>query len=352
MISTNIAALPWSSPIDLILCLYLAFNRGIITLEDIIEEIIGHEIVDETDAFIDGTHEVKVDRTEGFEWAKLRLLGSRIVDERLSYTETKAITAHLLANYPKAVALLTENQVHRLVAETVVTIHPTATRELGKELPNDLLYEKNVPSDTCTLILSGKVTVIAGQDEIRTDVSSWTLVGIAALRDPQYKPDFTAFVCNGPCRCLHITRESFAVALDASVSEKRSISEDSFRNLAMDMKPPSGVGAPSELTSEHSETTENVSVGGTLNDRKTKLIAALQMAPGPDSPLTNSISMLDTVGIGAVAPEPPDSEGKGNEGTSARVSFVDANHNSKNNINDDPESAMQPMEESSTVESK
>lgn len=337
---------------------------GIITLEDIIEEIIGHEILDETDAFIDGTHEVKVSRTDGFEWAKLRLLGSRIVDEKLSYTETKAVAAHLLTNYPKAVEYLTENQVHRLITDTVVTILPTATRELGKELPNDLLYEKNSPSDVCTLILSGKVTVIAGLDEIRTDVSSWTVVGIGALRDPNYTPDFTAFVCNGPLRCLRITREDFAIALDASASEKKSINEDSFRHLSMELKQSTSNGkAPSELASEYSETG---SEGGDIlqADRKTKLIAALQVVTGPDVPTQNSMKMLDAVGVGlevltisdpttSAATDAGSKEGKGGEGTSTKVSFAGADDDKNNNSNDDndpKESAMQSVEESSAAE--
>ena len=236
-----------------------------------------------TDAFVDGTHQVKVDRTEGFEWAKLRLLGSKVMDEMLSHTETKAITAHLFANHPKAVTMLTENQVQRLIAETPVTIFPTATRELGKELPDDLIYEKDIPSDVCTLILSGKVTIIAGVDEIRTDVSSWTLLGMSALRDPEYKPDFTAFVCNGPCRCIQISRERFGQALDASASERHAIQEDSFRNLAFDKPPGSTTGAAassahsaSEVASEYSENaSERV---GIREDRRSKLIAALQIA--------------------------------------------------------------------------
>jgi hypothetical protein len=267
---------------------------------DIIEEILGHEIVDETDAFVDGTHAVKVDRSEaGFEWAKLRLLGSKIVDERLSYTEAKAITAHLLTNYPRAVSLLTENQVHRLVADTVVTVFPTAKRELGKDLPDDLLYQKGVPSDVCTLILSGKVTVITGEDEFRTDVSSWTLLGMSALKDAHYKPDFTAFVCNGPCRCIQFTRASFNLALDASASEKHAIQEDQFRSLALDK--PNGVGAAStapsagEAQSEISESVDNGSERGTSRkeDRRSKLIAALQIAK--ESEPEFSVSHLDAV---------------------------------------------------------
>jgi hypothetical protein len=80
--------------------------KGIITLEDIIEEIIGDEILDETDAFVDGTHQTKVDRAETFKWARLRLLDSKIVDATLSFDETRAVTAHLLKNYPDVVSLL------------------------------------------------------------------------------------------------------------------------------------------------------------------------------------------------------------------------------------------------------
>jgi hypothetical protein len=246
---------------------------------DIVEEILGHEIVDETDAFVDGTHREKVNREEGFEWAKLRLLGSRIVDEKLSYSETKAVTAHLLANYSRHFSMLTENQVLRMVSDTVVTVYPTATRQLGKDLPDDLIYTKGEPTDLCTLILTGKMTVITGSDEFRTDVGSWTLLGISALKDPQYKSDFHAFVCNGPCRCIHITRETFAKALDASICEKRELRDDSFRDLPKASHTNSSAPSVSGVTSEAEETVDSTSETGgqRRNSRRSKLIAALQI---------------------------------------------------------------------------
>jgi hypothetical protein len=251
--------------------------KGIITLEDIIEEIIGDEIVDETDAFVDGTHKEKVDRAETFKWARLRLLDSKIVDETLSFDETRAVTAHLLKNYPDAVALLTENQLQRLIAENHVQLLPTATHELGCALPSDLLYEKGVPADVCTLLLAGKVTVLAGNENFRSDVSSWCLLAPGALSDISYSPDFTAYVSSGPVRCLRFLRSRFEAAVDASAIEKNigmRTPQSSSRKL---LEEPAEVVLDPMHPSEHAAqpSPDHDSLGS--DSRKGRLLSALQM---------------------------------------------------------------------------
>jgi hypothetical protein len=187
--------------------------------------------VDETDAFLDGSHSVRIDRADALKFASLRLLDSKIVDERLTIDETRAVTAHLLKNYAGVVALLTEKQLHRLVAETPVSVLPTATEEVGQSLPSDLLYTKGVPDEVCTLILAGKVTVLVGADEFRSDVSAWSLLAAGALDNSDYTPDFSAFVSSGPCRCIRLTRSRFASAVDASALE-RTQSQQGHTELA------------------------------------------------------------------------------------------------------------------------
>jgi hypothetical protein len=260
--------------------------KGIITLEDIIEEIIGDEIVDETDAFVDGTHSVKVNRLEDFDWGRLRLLDSKIVDETLSYEETKAVTAHLRTNYEEAVSLLSDNQLYRLVSETSVSELQPAAQEVGSQTPKDLVYEKGVPTDECTLILSGKMTVLAGFDEFRSDVSSWTVLASAALTASSYAPDFTAFVSGGPCRCLRFTRERYTTAVDASAVERRTAHEASHHedqaqlDLSKMLRQQESTHGftPSELSGAEIPPTRPSTKVRATQVRRNKLIAAFQTA--------------------------------------------------------------------------
>ena len=185
------------------------------------EHIIGDQIVDETDGFVDSKHNIKVERGETFEWARLRLLDTKIVDEMLSASEISAITAHLKTNHAESFKMLTDSQLKRLVSSTPVTTIPTATHDLDKKLPNELLYEKNVSSDKFTLILSGKVTIVVGSENFRSDIAAWSVLGVNALEDNQWAPDYSAFVSDGPCRCIQIHRDAFVEASDASVFERR-----------------------------------------------------------------------------------------------------------------------------------
>eukprot|EP00586_Coscinodiscus_wailesii_P009841 CAMPEP_0172512738 /NCGR_PEP_ID=MMETSP1066-20121228/246817_1 /TAXON_ID=671091 /ORGANISM="Coscinodiscus wailesii, Strain CCMP2513" /LENGTH=626 /DNA_ID=CAMNT_0013292675 /DNA_START=603 /DNA_END=2483 /DNA_ORIENTATION=+ len=259
--------------------------KGIITLEDIIEVILGDEIVDETDAFIDVTQSLRVNR-DTFDWGRLRLLDANITDRRLSDDEVAAITAHLKINYTDAVQLLTDTQLKKLLASTTVTEYPTAKQEVGEDLPRDLLYASGQPTDSTTIILSGKVTVLAGKDKFRSDASSWSVLAPNALIDSSYTPDFTAYVSDGPCRCISITRDQFTLAVDASVSEKlnSNLSERPTPELKTEK---SSLGDDSEhsAVNKKSARSKRVHRGKLLEVFQKKSVA---------TPVTNEVELTDT----------------------------------------------------------
>ena len=246
---------------------------------DIIEKIIGDNIVDETDEYTDSTRNIKVDR-EVFEWARLRLLDTKLVDELLSPNEASAVAAHFRMNYPETVQLLTDTQLTRLVANTPISTLATANHTLGNELPDDLLYQKGTPSDTCTLILGGKVTVLVGAENFRSDLSSWAVMGISALEKSDFCPDFTAFVSDGPCRCLRLTRAAFAAAVDASTIEKSTI----WSSPVLPPSPTLVASRRDELLARLSSTDDMDNAVAVKADEGPAVVVEADESPADDSP--------------------------------------------------------------------
>uniref|UniRef100_A0AC34FFU4 CNNM transmembrane domain-containing protein n=1 Tax=Panagrolaimus sp. ES5 TaxID=591445 RepID=A0AC34FFU4_9BILA len=154
---------------------------GVVTLEDIVEEILQAEIVDETDAITDNVHRIKRRRLRDDYTHFLDAENSSFqISMQMQFVTIQWLTANLPAFTSK---YINRNVIEKIIQKNVHKVEYTnlSTTDTKVILPRQKIYRKKELSDKFILILEGRMLVTIGQNEMNFEAGPWHAFGSEIL---------------------------------------------------------------------------------------------------------------------------------------------------------------------------
>ncbi|KAK7086718.1 Metal transporter cnnm2 [Halocaridina rubra] len=201
---------------------------GVVTLEDVIEELIQEEIVDETDVFTDNRKRRRRQIMGRRDFTEFSQTGSQTNNKKvqISAQVQVAVFQYLRTTLePFKEGQLSEAVVKRLIIQDIIQNIKVTNREESKSDPSTFIYTQGKPADYFVLIIEGYVEVVIGKEGLTFENGPFTYFGLAAL--PQVKG-----LVESPSIALHRSRGSIRSIQSLDTTKSSFVPDYSVRAVS------------------------------------------------------------------------------------------------------------------------
>ncbi|KAL6423177.1 hypothetical protein ACFW04_010093 [Cataglyphis niger] len=156
---------------------------GLVTLEDVIEELIQAEIIDETDVFTDNRskrkRQVRAKMPTDFTIFAEKKENQRIhISPQLTLAMFQYLSTTVESFKPDVIS---ETILRRLLKQDIIYHIKVKSREKAKSDPAAIIYQQGKAVDYFVLILEGRVEVTVGKENMMFESGPFTYFGSQAL---------------------------------------------------------------------------------------------------------------------------------------------------------------------------
>uniref|UniRef100_A0A8D8YKD0 Metal transporter CNNM2 n=1 Tax=Cacopsylla melanoneura TaxID=428564 RepID=A0A8D8YKD0_9HEMI len=156
---------------------------GLITLEDVIEELIQAEIMDETDVWTDNQHKTKRRNQSSHRGQDFTVFAEKSEAQRIHISpQLNLATFQFLSSSvdPFKTDTISETVLMRLLKQDVIH-HIKIKKDTDKDDPATIIYHQNKPVDHFVLILEGRAQVTVGKENLVYEAGPFSYFGCQAL---------------------------------------------------------------------------------------------------------------------------------------------------------------------------
>eukprot|EP00051_Salpingoeca_urceolata_P030714 m.9420 g.9420 ORF g.9420 m.9420 type:complete len:769 (-) comp3508_c0_seq2:283-2589(-) len=192
---------------------------GIVTLEDVIEEIIQAEIIDETDRIVDNRTKSMVPRS----WQNHKIVPKDMGAPNAECMLSEQMMMAAFTFLSTSVEPFSRDFISPTVLRKLLAMPACSRRLIASDLEeaDKYIYRAGHTGNSFVLVLEGRLKMRVGKDSLAYDAGPFTTLAVTALQEfsTPFVPDFTAVVGSESVLIFEVSRELYMDALAATRRE-------------------------------------------------------------------------------------------------------------------------------------